>query len=125
MSKTVGDKVTELLQTRKMSRADLARLTGLSTGLLSDICNNNRTSIVMETAQRIARALGIHPSYFFEEDVVGPANTFAHMTEEQKKIVDRAEFLPWIGISQKAARKGIRPERFEKLIDIIVEDNVE
>lgn len=122
MDKTVGDKICELLQIRGMTKAELSRISGISTGLLSDICSNKRTSIMLDTAQRIAKALGIHPAFFFEEDTVGPADLLSHMTDDQKEFVLTTNALPWIKLSKEASEKGISPDKIKKIIDIVMED---
>ena len=122
MEKTLGDKINEILEIRQMTRADLARLSDLSTGLLSDICNNHRVSVTVDTLRKIAKALNIHPAYFLEEEAVGPADILPHLTEEQRKFVlDPKRSLPWIGISEEADRKGMSPDKIRQIIKIVSE----
>lgn len=122
MEKTLGDKINEILEIRKMNRAELARLSDLSTGLLSDICNNNRVSVTIDTLRKIAKAVNIHPAYFLEEDAVGPADILPHLTEDQREfVVDPARSLPWITISEEAERKGMSPDKIRQIIKLMSE----
>ncbi len=50
MEKTIGDKVNEILEIRKMSRAELSRLSGLSTGLYISMESGKNTFTSLEIA---------------------------------------------------------------------------
>ncbi len=122
-SKTVGDKINELLEVRGMRQADLARLTGISKGHLSDVCSNKKTSVMLDTIRKIAKALNIHPAYFLEEDTVGPSFILEHLTQAQRQLIlDPERGLPWIKLSEKAAKKGLSPEKIERIINAIIEE---
>ncbi len=122
MQKTLGDKINEILNIKNINRSELSRLTGISTGLLSDICNNKRTSVTTDTLKRIARAVNIHPAYFLEEGTVSPADILPHLTEEERKFVLNPDIgLPWIKLSREASDKGLSPEKIKQIIKIILE----
>ena len=122
MDKTIGDKINELLEIRDMKQMDLARATGISSGHISDLCNNKKTSVMVDTLQKIARALNIHSAYFLEDDTIGPADILPHLTEEQREFVlDPKRSLPWIGISEEADRKGMSPDKIRQIIKIVSE----
>ena len=115
--KTIGDKINELLKIRDIKQADLHRLSDLSTGLISDLCNNRRTSVSIETLRKIATALRIHPAYFLEERTIGPADILPHLTEEQIAFIQKKGALPWIDLNKYAEEKGLTPERIRQAID--------
>ena len=66
--KTLGDKISELLEIRQLSQSQLAKEANMSRGVLNEICNNKRLSVTVDTLKNIARALSIHPAYFLEDD---------------------------------------------------------
>jgi transcriptional regulator with XRE-family HTH domain len=120
-NKTIGDKINELLRLRDLNRADLARLTDISTGHLSDICNNKKTSVTIDTLRRIAEALQIHPAYFLEDHALGPADILPHYSDEQRKFLLSQKSLPWVKLSQEAYEKGLSPEKIREIIRIMSE----
>lgn len=52
-------KVSEILNERNITRSALAEMTGLRPNVISEICNNQRTTINREHIARIAKALEI------------------------------------------------------------------
>jgi transcriptional regulator with XRE-family HTH domain len=54
-----GDWLSEQLKQRDMIPADLTRLTGLESGVLSNLINNKRSQPSVDTSKRIAKALNI------------------------------------------------------------------
>ncbi|MBA9027495.1 helix-turn-helix domain-containing protein [Peribacillus huizhouensis] len=52
-------KVAEILEEQGITRATLAEMTGLRPNVISEICNNQRTTINREHLARIAKALNI------------------------------------------------------------------
>ncbi|MDQ0270702.1 helix-turn-helix domain-containing protein [Cytobacillus purgationiresistens] len=52
-------KVSEILEERNITRAALAEMTGLRPNVISEICNNQRTTINREHIARIAKALDV------------------------------------------------------------------
>jgi transcriptional regulator with XRE-family HTH domain len=120
--KTLGQKVNELLAIRDMKPADLHRATGLSTGLISDICNDKRTSVTIDTLRKLAKALNIHPAYFLEDRTVGPADILPHLTDEQRRFVlDPKRSLPWLGVGLEAEKLEITAKKIQEIIKIMSE----
>ncbi|MEK4968535.1 helix-turn-helix transcriptional regulator [Cytobacillus sp. FSL R7-0696] len=52
-------KVSDILAERNITRSALAEMTGLRPNVISEICNNQRTTINREHIARIAKALEI------------------------------------------------------------------
>jgi transcriptional regulator with XRE-family HTH domain len=52
-------KLDEILDKRGMTRKKLAELTGLRPNVISELCNNQRTTVNREHIGRIAEVLGI------------------------------------------------------------------
>lgn len=121
MEKTIGDKINELLELRDINRAELARQTDISTGHLSDICNNKKTSVTIDTLKRISDALHIHPAYFLEEHALGPADILPHFTEDERSFLLHQKSLPWVKLSREAYEKGLSPEKIKQIIKIMSE----
>ncbi len=95
--KTIGDKISEILKTKDMKQADLARRTGISTGLISAIINNQRTSVMVDTLQKIAKALSVPPAYFLEEDdTLSTPDILSSLSSLEQNLVSGAGNLPWM-----------------------------
>ena len=121
MEKTIGDKIKELLEVRDITPAELSRRSHISTGLLADYINNRRTGMTVATLQRLAKALGIHPAYFIEDDTLGPADIMPHLTDEERSFVLSKDNLPWLKLSKEAFEKGLTPEKIRQIINIMSE----
>ena len=52
-------KLAEILDERNITRTALAEMTGLRPNVVSEICNNQRTTINREHLARVAKALEI------------------------------------------------------------------
>ena len=52
-------KLAEILEERNITRTALAEMTGLRPNVVSEICNNQRTTVNREHLARIAKALDI------------------------------------------------------------------
>lgn len=120
-NKTLGDKIMEILELRGMTQSELAKKANISKGVLNEICNNKRTSAMLDTVLKIAKALGIRAAYFIEDDTLGPAEILPHLTTAEKNFLIEKDNLPWIKLSQEAKKKGVNPERLRQLIDIMTE----
>lgn len=121
MQKTLGDKIKEILELKEMKQADLAKAAGLSTGVLSEICTNKRTSVTTETLKKIAKALDIHPAYFLEDDATGPKDLLSYLPEEERKFVIDSKNLPWIKLTAEAKKKGLSPDKVRQIIELMSE----
>ena len=119
--KSIGDKINELLELKEMTQADLARLAGVSTGHLSDICTNKKTSLTVNTLKLIADALHIGTAYFLEDNVVGPADFLPHFDEDERKFLLSQKSMPWVKLSKNAFEKGLNPEKIRQIISIMLE----
>lgn len=117
----IGGKIKELLSIRGISQAELARRSGISTGLISEYVNAKRDDMTVTTLKRLADALGIHPAYLIEEPTIGPADILPHLTGEQRDFILSRESLPWIKVSQEADKTGITPEKMQSIIKLILE----
>lgn len=74
----IGEKIKALRQKRGLTLQEVARETGFSTGLISQIENNN-VSPPIATLARIAKVLDVRMAYFFDEGD----------TEEKYEVVRR------------------------------------
>ena len=52
-------KLAEILEERNITRTALAEITGLRPNVISELCNNQRTTVNREHLARIAKALEI------------------------------------------------------------------
>jgi transcriptional regulator with XRE-family HTH domain len=65
---TVGDRVREVRQARKLTQDQLAEKTGMSKGFISDLENGNR-NVSSENLLRIANTLGASVDYLLKGSV--------------------------------------------------------
>ena len=123
--KTIGEKLKEQLEIRGISQRELERLSGVPNSLINMLIQEKRTEVMTDTIKKLAKALGIHPAYFLDDDSkskkLGPEYMLPHMTDEQKDFVKQTNNLPWISLSKEAAEKGLSPESVKRVISTILE----
>ena len=81
----VGERIKRLREDSAVSLKDLEERTGLSSAVLSQI-ENHLISPPLGTLIRIAKALDVKPTYFFNEH---PDKSFALIRKDQRKSVSR------------------------------------
>ncbi|MFD1929189.1 helix-turn-helix domain-containing protein [Sporosarcina siberiensis] len=64
--KTIGEKIKTLRKNKKLTLKDLANGTDLSISFLSQV-ERMQSSLTLESLKKISDALGVNPSYFFQE----------------------------------------------------------
>jgi len=83
---TIYQKIKQLRQRRKITIQDLSAKTGLTPGYLSKIENSEKTPPI-PTLVKIAYALNVHISYFFEEDSEAENGPSIIRKNERKEII--------------------------------------
>ena len=63
MPETLGERIQNALDVRDMTQADLARATGLSTGLIAQIVRGRTKDPHFSNVVKIARALDVSLNY--------------------------------------------------------------
>lgn len=63
MPETLGERIQNALDMREMTQADLARATGLSTGLIAQIVSGRTKDPHFSNVVKIARALDVSLNY--------------------------------------------------------------
>lgn len=81
----VGEKIKRLREGKGVSLRELADLTGFSSAVLSQI-ENHLVSPPLGTLIRIAKALDVRPSFFFDEH---PDRSFTIVRKDERKPVSR------------------------------------
>lgn len=118
-NKTIGEKISELLDVRRMNQSELAKQSGVSKSLICMLISNERQDTTVSTVRKLSSALGVHPAYFIEDDTLGPSDLLPYMTPEQRAKAMSAEEIPWIKLRSKAEVRRITPETLSKLIDAL------
>lgn len=84
----IGNKIRELREKKRYTLQELSLKTGLSKALLSQI-ENNRVIPPIATLLRLAKALDVSLSYFFQEEVKGQS---VYVTRANERLrVDRRQ----------------------------------
>ena len=84
--KAIYRKIKQLRQKRKTTIQQLSRKTGLTPGYLSKIENSEKPPPI-PTLTKIAYALNVHISYFFEENGEGDNGLSIIRKQERKEII--------------------------------------
>lgn len=70
----IGVRLRRLRQEKSLTQSQLAKLTGVRQSHISKI-ENNRSSVSIETLEKIANALGVSPGRLIDGDPPGGART--------------------------------------------------
>ncbi|SNS29555.1 transcriptional regulator, XRE family with cupin sensor [Anaerovirgula multivorans] len=88
----VGSKIRAIRQEKKMSIAALARQSGISAGMISQI--ENRKAVPSITVMwTIAKTLGVNIGYFFDETVEDLPNPVVRKDERKKILIGKSKCL--------------------------------
>lgn len=82
----LGAKIKELRLVRRLTLQDVARETGFSTALISQIENNN-VSPPIATLSKISKVLDVKIGYFFEEE--DSKRSFEVVRSNERKVINR------------------------------------
>lgn len=64
---TIGSRIRRLRQEKSISQAQLAKLIGVGQSFISKL-ENNRSSVSIETLEKIANALGVSPGRLIDNN---------------------------------------------------------
>jgi transcriptional regulator with XRE-family HTH domain len=106
----ITNKIKSLRKNHAITIQDLARKTHLTTGYLSKI-ENSTTPPPIPTLTKIAYALGVHVSYFFEDEGESNGGLSIIKKNERKKLIGDYTALgyEYEAIIRKKSDKNIRP----------------
>lgn len=65
----LGDNIRKIRKAKKISLNNLARLTGISVGYISDLENNKFTNPTIDKLNKIAQTLEVQTTDFFDNDL--------------------------------------------------------
>ena len=107
----VGERLLTILEEKKISRAELARLSGRSKSAISDIVSGRR-NMSADFAVDLAKALKVPPEFLFREmGFLPPKNEKDELTEailhELGKLPpkEREDILGYIRLRQELAER--------------------
>lgn len=82
MGTHIGEKIRNLRKEKKMTLSNVAQETNLSISFLSQL-EHGKTSATLESFKKVSEALGVNPSYFFQEEEPDQQSTIVrHNTHE-------------------------------------------
>lgn len=109
----IGSKIAEIRNMKGISLSKLARDAGISKGYLSNIENGIKENLSKELLEKIAKALGIDVSEFYEStQFVEGSERIEELEEDMKLLFSKAKTL------SKEDRKKVL-----KMIEIFQEEN--
>ena len=112
-----------MLIIRNKKAVDLAKESGISKSIISELISGKRSGASTETLKKIAHNLGVRVDYFIEDNVIGPAEILEHLTDEEKAFVVDDGNAPFIKVSMEAAKNGISAKQLSYLIKAIVDNS--
>lgn len=118
--KFIGEKLKHLRETMGWSLVDIADMTGMKTGHISDIENNKRNPRPA-TVKKLCSGLNIDERYFYLEDSKLPVDVLPDMPENLEKFIAQPENIPWLKVTEKAKQGGISIEALDTLVSVLIQ----
>ncbi|WP_238948817.1 XRE family transcriptional regulator [Clostridium sp. YIM B02569] len=84
----LGDNIRKIRKDKKMSLNNLARVSGISAGYISDLENNKFTNPTVDKLNKIADILGVETSDFFKNDIDMWDATIADRVKEEVAVYE-------------------------------------
>lgn len=102
------DRISDLLRKNNMTQADLARKTGISTGLISQ-WKNRAQNPSAEKLQKVAECFNVSVDYLLGNE------------QKEKPITDESNELDniYLDLAKDAQKNNIDPEDIKAAIDMI------
>ena len=100
----LSERIKELLISKDVTEYRLSKITGIHKATINRITNGSTPNPGKDTLEKIAHALDMTVSELTGED-------------KQEKPIDK-----WTLIIEKAKNHNINPEKFDKLIDFLIDD---
>ena len=122
---TIAEKLKKLRELRRLTTAELAKLSGVHQTTISAIENKRHASPGIETVERLAKALNVSPLYFFEDRSRTPFDLIDNLPTEISDFLLSEESLPYLLLSKDAYAKGISSKTIEQLIKVLHDNQSE
>ena len=122
---TIAEKLKKLRELRRLTTAELAKLSGVHQTTISAIENKRHASPGIETVERLAKALNVSPLYCFEDRSRTPFDLIDNLPTEISDFLLSEESLPYLLLSKDAYAKGISSKTIEQLIKVLHDNQSE
>jgi len=113
-----GEKLKLLRETKKLRMVDVANMTGIGQGQLSQIENGVIKNPRMDTVKKICDAMDVDQQYFYIENARLPVDVLPELTKEVVDFITDEHALPYIVLSERAMKAGLPTEVMEQLIEV-------
>ncbi|MDF2499385.1 MAG: hypothetical protein K0Q77_99 [Anaerosporomusa subterranea] len=117
----IGSKLRGLREGKNLRIEDLSEITGISVSTLSDIETGETKNPRKATVKLICDALKVPETYFYLEDSRLPTDLIPEMPEETRNFIMNGRNVPFLVLTEKAAKNGLTPEQFDKLLELWLE----
>jgi transcriptional regulator with XRE-family HTH domain len=115
-----GDRLKDILESKKLSQADLSNLTTIEEGHISKIINN-RLKPSQKTVERIAEALNMPIAAFYDDDIAVKQlveEVIREMTPEMIDFIKAQKNGPWLYLAKDLSVKNLTPEQVIKVVEL-------
>lgn len=115
----LGKRLRTLRLQSGLTAKELSDLSGVTRSLISELETGKRQSTSADTIDKLARALCVSPSYFFESDYSLSTQITYGIPSDIHEFLLREDSYSYIRIARKAQETGLPPEILEELLDLV------
>ncbi len=114
--KSLGKKMKLLRVEREMSTMDVAKLTGLSQGYISNIENNAEMNPTVSTIVKLAKALNVDPGDLVSDEITVPKSMLDKLPSGVQEWLAKPDALPYILVAMDLYRDNTPPQTALKIV---------
>ncbi len=114
--KSLGKKMKLLRVEKDMSTMDLAKLTGLSQGYISNIENNAEMNPTISTIVKLAKALNVDPGDLVSDEIAVPKSVLDKLPSDVQEWLAKPDALPYILIAIDLYNDNAPPQKALKIV---------
>ncbi len=114
----IGKKMKLLRVEKDLSTMDVAKITGLSQGYISNIENNEDMNPTKSTIKKLAAALGVTAEFLIDESTYIPNEVIENLPPDIQEWLVEKDIVPYLYIAQELHGKKIPAEKAAKVIEL-------
>ena len=114
----LGKRIKKLRLKAGLNAKELAAISGVTRSLISELETGKRQSTSIDTITRLAKALKVSPSYFFDPNLA-TAKVVYTVSPDTRDFLMQEDSEPYLRLAQKARELDLPPNLVEELLDVI------
>lgn len=117
-----GSKLRRLREAKKLSLTELAKMTGIAQGYLSELESGSKKNPGPKTVEKLAKALGIEDIFFYLPESRLTIEVLPDLPEDIQDFIMQQNSVSWLALTKDAEESGVSLETLRGIIEAIKPD---